>query len=76
MQSFTVLSPNGRTDPKMFIQIAPSVVDPAASKPNRNRILLVNGLRTLLIKSKPVFSNGPRSLLINPSLLTVHFQKN
>ena len=61
----------GRTDPKIFIQIAPSVSDPAASKPNENIILLVNGLRTLFIKSKPVFSNGPRSLLINPSLLTV-----
>ena len=55
-----------RTDPKIFIQIAPPVVDPAASKPIENRILLVNGLRTLFIKSKPVFSNGPRSLLINP----------
>ena len=61
----------GQTDPKIFIQIAPSVVYPAAYKPNENRILLVNGLRTLFIKSKPVFSNGPRSLLINPSLLTV-----
>ena len=61
----------GRTDINIFIQTTPSVVDPAASNPNGNRTLLVNGLRTLLIKGKPVFSNGPRSLPINPSLLTV-----
>ena len=61
----------GRTDPNIFIQITPSVVDPAASNPNGNRTLLVNGLWTLFIKGKPGFSNGPRSLPINPSLLTV-----
>ena len=61
----------GRTDPNIFIQITPSVVDPAASNPNGNRTLLVNGLRTFFIKGKPGFSNGPRSLPINRSLLTV-----
>ena len=71
MQSSAVLSLKDKLYLNIFIQITPSVVDHAAFNPNGNRTLLVNGLGTLFIKVKPVFSNGPRSLPINPSLLTV-----
>ena len=51
--------------------IAASVADTAAVKPNGPRTLLANGLRTFLIKGKPVFSYGPKSLPRNPPNCTI-----
>ena len=47
---------------KILFRIAASVADLAAVNPDGNRTLLANNLSKLLIKDKPVFSNGPRSL--------------
>ena len=42
----------------MFFCIDVSVVDAATINPNGIKTLLVDDLSTLLIKGKPVFSNG------------------
>ena len=47
-----------------------SAVD-AAVNPNSIKMLLANGLSTFFIYGKPVFSNGPRSLLRNPTDCTI-----
>ena len=46
--------------------IPPSAADTTAVNPNGSKILLANGLIAFFINGKPVFSNGPRSLLRNP----------
>ena len=50
------------SDPKIFLWIAASVVDPAAVNINGIKTLLANGLSTPLHKGKPIFINGPRNL--------------
>ena len=47
---------------KVFFRIAPSVAVAAVVNPKGTKTLLANVLKTFLIKSKPVFSNGARSL--------------
>ena len=54
-------------DPKIFYFLAASVADLAALNLNGTKTLLPNGLSTFTIKGKPDFSNGPKSLLKNPS---------
>ena len=54
----------GRTDPKTFFWIA--AADAAAVNPNGIKTLLANDFSTFQYKSKPVFSNGPKSLPTNP----------
>ena len=51
---------------KTIFWIPASVADTAIVNSNGNRTLLANGLSTFFIRGKPVFSNGPRSLLKNP----------
>ena len=51
--------------------IAASVPDATAVNPNDIETLLANGLSTFLIKGKPVFSNGPKSLSRNPHDCTI-----
>ena len=59
------------SDPKIFLWIVASVAAAAAAaaavNPNSTKALLANGLSTFPIIDKPVFSNGPKSLLRNPS---------
>ena len=52
--------------PKNFFWIAPFVAVTAVVNPKGTKTLLANVLKTFLIKSKPVFSNGARSLPRNP----------
>ena len=52
-------------DPNIFLWIATSVAN-AAVNPNCTKTLLADGLSTFPIKSHPIFSNGPKSLLRNP----------
>ena len=42
--------------------IAASIADVATINPNSFKTLLANGLSTFLIKSNPVFYNGPENL--------------
>ena len=51
-----------KPDAKIFFWIAASVADAATINPTGIITLLANGLSTLFIKGKPVFSNGPKSL--------------
>ena len=53
-------------DQKNFFRLAASVTYIAAVNPNGIKTLLTNGFSTFLIKSKPVFINGPRILAKNP----------
>ena len=53
-------------NPKPFFGIATSVPEAAAVNPNGINTLLAYGFGTFFIKSKTVFSNGPRSLPKNP----------
>ena len=53
-------------DPNIFLWIAASVADAAAVDPNCTKTFLADGLSTFPIKSHPIFSNGPKSLLKNP----------
>ena len=48
--------------PNIFLWIATSVAKAAAVNPNNFKSLLANGLSTIFIKGKPVFSYGPKSL--------------
>ena len=43
------------------------VADTGAANPNGIKMLLANGLSRFFIKSKLVFSNGPKSLSRNPN---------
>ena len=52
----------GRTHPKMFLWIAPSVADPAAVNSNGIKTLLPYGFSTFFIKVNDIFSNGHNSL--------------
>ena len=52
-------------DQKTFFWIAVSIADAAAGNPNGIKTLLANGLSTVFIKGKPVFSNGSKSLSKN-----------
>ena len=49
-------------DPNIILWIATSVADVVAVTPNGIKTLLANGLSAFLIKSNPVFHNGPKSL--------------
>ena len=49
-------------DPKIFFWIFESVVDAACANFKGIKTLLVNGFSRFFINSKPVFSNGPKSL--------------
>ena len=53
-------------DPKIFLCIPASAADAAVVNPDEIKTLLANGLITFFINGNPVFSNGPRSLPINP----------
>ena len=55
------------SDPKFFLWIVAFVADAAALNPNSTKALLANDLSTFPINDQPVFSNGPKSLLRNPS---------
>ena len=55
------------SDPKIFLWIVAYVADAAAVNPNSTKALLASGLSTFPINDKPVFSNGPKSLLRSPS---------
>ena len=54
-------------DPKMFFWIAASVPDTVGIEPNCIKTLLTNVYRAPFIKGRPVFSNTPKTLLVNPS---------
>ena len=56
-------------DPKISFWVDSSTADITAANPNDISKILADGLSTLTlpIKGKPVFSNGLRSLLRNPS---------
>ena len=54
------------SNPNIFLWIDASVADAGAVNPNGIKTLLANGLSTFLVKGKPVFSNGPKSLPGNP----------
>ena len=56
----------GQPDPNIFLRIASSVADTAAVNPNGNKRISSNDFNIFLIKGKPVFSNGRRSLPKNP----------
>ena len=58
-------------DPNIFFWIAVSVADAAAVNPKGAKTILANNLSTFRIKSNPVFSNGPRSLTLNPPKCTI-----
>ena len=58
-------------DPNIFFWIAVSVADAAAVNPKSAKTILGNDLSTFRIKSNPVFSNGPRSLTLNPPKCTI-----
>ena len=51
-------------DPNIFFAV--SVAEAATVNPKSTKTLLDNGLSTFLIKGRPVFNNGPRSLPKNP----------
>ena len=53
-------------DPKMFFWIAASVPDTVGIKPYGVKALLTNVYRAHFIKGRPVFSNTPKNLLMNP----------
>ena len=53
-------------DPKIFLCISASAADDSAVYPKGIKKLLANGLITLFINGNPAFSNGPKSLPINP----------
>ena len=56
-----------RSDPNIFFWIDGSIADNAAAvNPNDIKTLLTNGFNTFFIKSKPVFSNGPKIIPRNP----------
>ena len=55
------------SDPKIFLWIVAFAADAAALNPNSTKALLANDLSTFPINDQPVFSNGPKSLLRNPS---------
>ena len=55
------------SDPKIFLWIVAFVADAAALNPNSTKALLANDLSTFPINDQPVFSNGQKSLLRNPS---------
>ena len=55
------------SEPKNFLWIVASVADAAAVNHNSTKALLASGLSTFPINDKPVFSNGPKSLLRNTS---------
>ena len=55
------------SDPKIFLWIVAFVADAAALNPNSTKALLANDLSTFPINDQPVFSNGPKYLLRNPS---------
>ena len=59
---FTLLSPKNSCQTQNVF---------AAVNPSDTKALLVNGLSTFLIKDKPVFSNGPRSVPKNPPNCTI-----
>ena len=48
--------------PKIFSYIPSSTADAAVVNPKGLKTVLASGLITFLIRSNPVFSNGPRSL--------------
>ena len=52
-------------DPNIFLWIAGYVADPAAVNPNGIKKLSANVLSKIFIKCKPVFSDGPKSVLEN-----------
>ena len=49
-------------DSNIFLWIVASVADATDVNPNGIETLLANGVSTFPIKSKPVFTNGPKSL--------------
>ena len=68
MISFKSLFENIRDvvpDPKFLLNSCIGA-DAATVNPERNKTFLTNGLSAFPIKGKPVFSNGPRSLPVNP----------
>ena len=58
-------------DPRISLCTPAFAADASAVNPNGIKTLLANGLSTIPIKSKPVFSNGPRSLCRNPHNYTI-----
>ena len=58
-------------EPKIFLCIPASAADTLAVNPNGIKTLLANGRIIFFINSKPVFSNGPRSLPTNPVDCTI-----
>ena len=58
-------------NPKIFLWIAASVSDAAIVNLNGINMPFANVLRTFFIKSKPVFSYGPRSLSKDPPNRTI-----
>ena len=57
------------SDLNIFLWIAGSVADPAASNSNGIKTLLSNGFITFPITDNPVFNNGPKTLPKNPPVL-------
>ena len=58
-------------DQKVYFWIGAFVADAAAVNVNSTNALLANGLSTIFIKDKPVFSNDPKSLPRNPPNPTI-----
>ena len=55
----------------IFLYVPASAADIAAVNPNDIKMPLANELKTFLIKGKPIFSNGPKSLPRNPPDCTI-----
>ena len=61
-------------NPTFFVVVfwvAASLADATVVNPNDIKTVLANGSSNFPIKGKPVFSNGPRSLLRNPPNYTI-----
>ena len=58
-------------EPKVFFWMAASVPDFPVVNPNGIKTLLDNDLSTFVIKGKPVFSNGNKSLSKGPLDYTI-----
>ena len=58
---------------RFFLSIPASVADAAAVNPRGTKMLSANGLTTIFINGKPVFSNGPSNLSRNPLDCIIEF---
>ena len=70
ISSFEIISVV-KLDLKTFFWIAASVADAVSVNPNDIKILLANGSSTIFIKSKLVFSDGPKILPKNSPNSTI-----